>query len=344
MNTAERIKRTVVAGTIVGATAFGSACSEAQKIELPVPTPLSSIAHELQKQNQSQEYAAWALLHPYERIQRLETRVYPKVEGFNPQEELRKASAQNFLYTTGAQLKTEELLEKVRILSREQFVQTLIEQGEPPVSRQRLESDLNQKPEIKTKEGNILLNEFLLNKAGELVRSSRPDIQPATKEINIDIMVKKSALYRAYAELLTPKDEEKLSINIPFPNESNPITVTERKGLVFTGVRKNGISRVLDGAEKAHVELVARLIDPTNYLSINVIHSQAADKILEINRLAGISREEYLHAFAKKGFVQYIVSKWPTPNNPDITTKQDASYMLVAFALSVEQASQLRGR
>ncbi|MBI2036459.1 hypothetical protein HYT17_02425, partial [Candidatus Microgenomates bacterium] len=236
----------------------------------------------------------------------------------------------------------EELAANVFFVPFEKFIQQLEKEFGESLTAAEKTQERATRLEFTTDSGQIFINAPLF---ADTVRGLNSLLSPGAidqlkNEINPRQAILETVLIHAFSHVVETKQEYKFA---PFSLRVGRIGVPEigtLKGFKFIARQENGLPFLLLSNE-ATTELVARTIGRKNGPYINFIENyvNGANLIQAVNKLAGISPQDFLQYTTGIRSQQELFQKWGALKNPNNPDEKGAVMALAAIGLHIHEAT-----
>lgn len=338
----ENLFRTLASAAMIGAFSVGCSDESRQAIATPAPSPIGRTIGVDGTPVRGIKEADWAKLSAFERIQRLEFKQYPTIEGFSATNELKLASAQFYCQETKCEMTPGEMANNIFFVSPFQFIEEAQKDVGREYTQQEIENQLNTRVEMVDKDNKSFINIELYNKTLKLLRAQNPEIVKQLGLRDFDTVVEKSLFLHICSHMNQTKEQYSFNpFSLVLPSKNGPIKVPKvdkLDGFTFVGIREDGSPAVINGAREAITERSAINIGKKagDYLPIGRRYSDGALLIDMLNKRSGITNQEFLEYANGTRTIRELLRKWGSIKNPSNPDEKGAVRELAMVGLYVD--------
>lgn len=290
--------------------------------------------------NRQETWASWTNLSPPIRIQRLELKQYPKVEGFKPLTELIRVSAQFYHQETKTAFTPEDLQSRVVLTDPEGLVRAY-ETGHGKPLSDKVKAEIQSYQEIVTpKDRKVYLNTVALDNTAEKAPQEQPDLVKELGKKDYYTVNLKSVLMHAFSHV----EQSNEYIDTPLvliPGTDYVLTALD--GFVLSlKHRIDGTPGFLNGGNEAMTEYHGHIIAQRSGVALaNMRYGQGALLLDKLNKAAGLNFDQYRKYYIAELQGIDLFKQWGSikdPVNPDLL---QALYSFIVIALRVNNPGSI---
>ncbi len=278
----------------------------------------------------------WQGVPSLTRIQELELKRYPSFAEFDGTKELAMATAQFYCEQTTCKTSAKEMGGNIFFVSPERF----IEEAQKDVGRTLSQAEINDQLDnrlemVSNKTKQSFINSDLLKQVMERTKQESPDVVASLQKKGIDFetVYKKSLFFHIYAHKAQQENTytfAPFSMQIPTKTEGTIKVprIGTLEGFTFVGERENGKPIYINGAKEAVAERDAQIVGSRSGPYLTLAYKDSAGLVAQLNRLSGVSDNEFLAVAHGQKDVAEMFKKWATLNK----TKPDERTGVLALA------------
>lgn len=343
-----RLGRLLSAGIIALELAAGACSPQQERQVFPTPTRPAAVAGPQAPERAplvASSLEEWRTAPSLTRIQELELKRHPSFAEFDSRQELALASAEFYCEQTKCNVDPKQMAQNIFFVTPNKF----LEEAQKDVNRVFTEAERNDQLEtrlemVNEKTGESFVNSDLLKQLVERAKQDSPDTAATLQRRNVDFetVYIKSLFFHVYAHMNQRKDTYTFSpFSMIVPTRTEGLIKVPRigklEGFTFVGEREDGKPFYINGAKEGITERDAQIVGNRSgsYMTLTPDYRDVAGIIAQLNRMSGITDDEFLNIAHGHQDVKNMFQKWATlnKNRPDEKTGVLA---LVAAGLQID--------
>ncbi|MBI2327426.1 hypothetical protein HYU92_03820 [Candidatus Curtissbacteria bacterium] len=287
-------------------------------------------------------WESWQQMSASERLNIIQNKslrpsAYQELPSMEPLRELAQAVAQVYCQEIDCVKSPEQLAQSVFFLNGKEFStqynREIIESGGSPLEQGKQKFFYAITTNDKRR---ILINTELIDAEVENLRDKNPILPPKLATIDLRTIFYKSTLIHEFTHADTPDfiyPVEPYQVLLP----NGPATIDHLQGFTLVGKDSSGKTIYINGSNEAITEAIstyAGSADGSIYLSLGYRFGSAADMIIELCEIAGVSRKDLKNIRTEHDLDQ-LLSKWGSIKNSGNPDKKAALRALTAIGIFV---------
>lgn len=282
----------------------------------------------------------WSARSATARMQVLEYKKYPAIEGFDADKELALATAELYCQATNCRFAPGRMASAISYVDSEIILQKVREIEGKEFSKEEAEKLKVEQVALTTPKGEIYINNSILDNKLKRIPQVQPEIMQRLAGKDLEAIIKRSILIHEFTHMNLPyreMDIERFSLRVPGAN--GPVNFETMVGFRFKG-KDLDKTYYMQGSDEAVTEYGAIVIARKNrlvYMSIGINYTEGAAFIFDLNKAANITDGEFLRYINGDLPADLLLRRWGSlRRNESMTQLKAGTLALVGISLSTQ--------
>lgn len=321
----------LMTGAGLAATELTAGCARTPVVPTRQPTPRPTETRPAAAATPTE--TLWSARSAAARMQALEYKKYPTIEGFDADKELAQATTELYCQATNCRFAPGRMAKSISYVDSEIMLQKGQEVHGREFTKEEAKRFKREEVALTTSQGEIYINKPILEDKLKKIPQVHPEIIQRLAGKDLETIIKRSLLIHEFTHMNLPyreMDIEGFSLRVPGAN--GPVNFETMTGFRLEG-KDLDKAYYIQGADEAVVEYGAMAVAKKSkliYISIAVDYAKGAAFISDLNKASDISDNEFLNYINGDLYPYQLLQRWGSLRRNENMTQLKAGTLALA--------------